>query len=58
MFHRAVELRERADYLERLAFWTIPEEGTGQSEARMYAAAVRELGAQRPNVYAPPTPRR
>jgi hypothetical protein len=27
-----VELRERAPYLRRLAFWTIPEEGTDQSE--------------------------
>ena len=27
-----VELRERVSYLKRLAFWTIPEEGTGQSE--------------------------
>jgi hypothetical protein len=27
-----MELRERAPYLKRLAFWTIPEEGTDQSE--------------------------
>ena len=27
-----VELRERVPYLKRLAFWTITEEGTGQSE--------------------------
>jgi hypothetical protein len=27
-----VELRERALYLKRLAFWAITEEGTGQSE--------------------------
>jgi hypothetical protein len=27
-----VELRERAPYLKRLAFWTITEEGTDQSE--------------------------
>ena len=27
-----VELRERVDYLKRLAFWTIPEEGTDRSE--------------------------
>ena len=27
-----VELRERVDYLKRLAFWTIREEGTDQSE--------------------------
>ena len=27
-----VELRERAPYLKRLAFWTITEQGTDQSE--------------------------
>ena len=27
-----VELRERVSYLRRLAFWTIPEKGTDQSE--------------------------
>jgi hypothetical protein len=27
-----VELRERVSYLKRLAFWTIREEGTDQSE--------------------------
>ena len=27
-----VELRERASHLKRLALWTIPEEGTDQSE--------------------------
>jgi hypothetical protein len=27
-----VELRERVDYLRRLAFWTITEQGTDQSE--------------------------
>jgi hypothetical protein len=27
-----VELRERAPYLKRLAFWTITEEGAAQSE--------------------------
>ena len=33
MKHRAVELRERVDYLKRLAFWTIrAEEAAGASE--------------------------
>jgi hypothetical protein len=38
MLHRAVvkrayvELRERTPYLKRLAFWTITEQGTDQSE--------------------------